>query len=175
MARPLDVPSAITFYVGLGPEQRSYRRVATQFSVSETTVKKWARRQGWAEMAAAADRDAAEKGAAKAARSRADRVATTLKFVDDYTDAVNAKLAGNALDVKASDVAALVKLAELLTGEPTDRIQISQLQPLLDSYDLALDQLTILAKDPEKAAAIIRRLDDDLLAFAATARSRERL
>lgn len=174
MAR-LDVPAALAFYVGLGPAERSYLKVSREFQVSLTTIQKWGKRQDWPSKAAAADADASEKGQRQAARSRADRVATTLKFVDDYTDAVKDRLAGNALDVKASDVAALVKLAELLTGEPTDRIQISQLQPLLDSYDLALDQLTILAKDPEKAAAIVRRLDDDLLAFAATARSRERL
>lgn len=168
----VDWNAARAFYVTLGPEERTYRRVAEEFTVSETTVKKWAKRQKWPDVAAAADEKAGKNALDRAIRTRSERTEAVLKLVDEYVDQTSAKMKSKSLDVKASDIPALVKLAELLLGEPTDRIQISQLEPLLDAYDQALDRLREMASDREQADRIIEGLDERLLALAAQARQR---
>lgn len=139
-----DWGAARAFYVCLGPEQRSCRRVAAEFTVSETTVKKWAKRQDWPGVAAKADDEVSRRAMTQVIHTRSERVAAVLRFVDDYVEEVGAKLRSGKLDVKASDVSALVRTAELLVGEPTDSVQISQLRRLLDAYDAALDDSATL-------------------------------
>lgn len=168
----VDWDAARTFYISLGPETRSYGAVSTEFGVSDTTVRKWAKRQDWPAKAAALDAAAANTAANSVVKTRAERITMVLGLVDRYVTKVNDKLIAGSLDVKASDVAALVKVAELLSGEPTDRVQISQLKPLLDAYDAAIEELRSLSVDPERADEIIRNLDEELLAFAATTRER---
>lgn len=169
----VDWDAARAFYLSLAPDERTYRRVVAEYGVSEKTVQKWARRQDWPAQAAALDGQVAAETLDHVRRTRSQRVTVILNLVDDYVDKVKEKLAENSLDVKASDVSALVKTAELLIGEPTDRIQISQLKPLLDAYDRALDELRDLATDPAAAGVIVARLDEELLAVAAQARGRE--
>lgn len=170
-----DWDAARAFYVALGPQERTYRRVAAEFSVSETSVKRWAKRQDWPAVAAAADAQVAEKAMARVVRTRTQRVEKYLGFVDRYVDTADTKLVAGDLEVRAGDLPGLVKTAELLVGEPTDRIQISALQPLLDAYDEALEALRELAPDQGRADAIMGRLDEALLAIAAQHRDREPL
>lgn len=169
----VDWDAARAYFLSLGPDQRSYVAVAAEYKVSVKTVQKWAKRQQW--MAQAASLDAQVSGSTRhlIVRTRAERVHNTLALVDAYLDAVIEKLAAKTLDVKASDVAALVKVSELLIGEPTDRIQVTQLRPLLDAYDAAVDELRSMADDQGRAARVVARLDEELLAFAAQARQRE--
>ncbi len=169
----VDWEAAKAFYIALPAEERSYTRISAQFGVSEVSVGKWARRQDWPAQAAEADRKAGEKAVARIVRSRAERIVAYTSLVDDYVDAVAAKLKTDDLDVKAADLPGLVKTAELLLGEPTDRIQVSQLQPLLDSYDRAVERLVELAGDRTEADSVVARLDEDLLAFAARTRTAE--
>lgn len=168
----VDWDAALAFYVALGPTERSYRMVSERFGVSETTVRKWANRQDWPTVAATTDAEAGRVALDRAVRTRSERTEAVLKLVDEYLDQTTARIKAKDLDIKASDVPHLVKLAELLLGEPTDRIAISQLEPLLDAYDQALDKLRDMASDPEQADRIIGGLDERLLALAAQARQR---
>jgi hypothetical protein len=167
----VDWDAARAFYLSLGPEERTYRRVVAEYGVSEKTVQKWAARQDWPAQAAAFDAAVSNETTNRIIRTRAQRVEDTLRYVDRVIDRAAGMV--DTSDVKHSDVAALVKLAELLVGEPTDRIQISQLQPLLDAYDRALDELRDLATDHDRAAQIVKRLDEELLAVAARARGEQ--
>jgi hypothetical protein len=168
----IDWDAALAFYVSLGPQERSFQRVADEFPVSMTTVKKWAKRNEWHRVAAEADAVAGRVALDRAVRTRSERTEAVLKLVDEYLDQTTARIKTKDLNIKASDVPHLVKLAELLLGEPTDRIQISQLEPLLDAYDQALDRLRDMASDREGADRIIEGLDERLLALAAQARQR---
>lgn len=168
----IDWDAALAFYVALGPTERSLQRVADEFPVSLASVKKWAKRKDWHDVAAKADAQAGQVALDRAVRSRSERTEAVLKLVDEYLDQTTEKIKAKGLDIKASDIPHLVKLAELLLGEPTDRIAISQIEPLLDAYDTALDKLRDMASDPAEADRIIGGLDEALLALAATARER---
>jgi hypothetical protein len=168
----VDWDAARTFYIALGLDERSYARVAAEFRVSDKTVRKWAHRQDWPAQAREADAAVADAALLYVHKTRSERVSMVLTLVDSYVEKVAAKLKAGDLDVKASDVAALVKVAELLSGEPTDRIQVAQLRPLLDAYDAAIEELRGLSTDRDRADQIVRALDEDLLAFAATTRER---
>ncbi len=166
----IDWDEAFAFYCNLDKTQRTYRAVAEAFPISEQSVKVRGRTEDWPAAAAEIDRQAAEAAMRKVVKSRSERVAATLKFADDYVDAAAKNLKDGTLDIKASDVPALVKTAELLLGEPTDRVQISQIRPLLDAYDAAIEQLRDITGDDEAADRIVAKLDEELLAVAATAR-----
>ncbi|MDQ5841653.1 MAG: phage terminase small subunit-related protein [Chloroflexota bacterium] len=126
----IDWDKAEAFYLNLDPP-RKIATVARQFGVSGNTVRKWAKRLGWDKKAVALDRKALDQATGQAVRSRAQRVAAALNFTDEFLDAAQAKLAQNKLDVRAGDVPALVKLAELLEGEATDRVQIGEVRVLV--------------------------------------------
>lgn len=170
MATRLDRPAALAFYIALGSAERSYAKVAQEYGVSTVTVAKLGRRENWVEQAKAADEQATKEGVKRAVRSRSERVAATLRFVDDALDKAATRLENETLEIKASDISTLVKTAELLLGEPTDRVQISQLRPMLDAYDTAIERLRSMVGDEAEADKVVAMLDEDLLAVAARSR-----
>ena len=54
-----------------------------------------------------------------------------LTIIDDVIDAFGGKAEQKGKEASASDFAALVKLAELLEGEPTDRVQVGEVQQMI--------------------------------------------
>lgn len=146
----IDWGAAKAFYIGLPPTERSFARVAREFPVSSKTVRKHAHDDGWIEAAADADRQANEAAIRKAVRSRSERVANSLRFVDDFLDVAKAKLKAGDLDVRASDVPPLVKLAELLEGEATDRIQVGEVRALIVQVTIAAGKWVTSPLPPEE-------------------------
>lgn len=131
-----DWGAALAFYVGLGPQKRSYRLVAEQFGVSETTAKKHGDGRckcckPWQEIAQAIDVEAARKALAGAARTREQRASQVLRLVDNILDGFEAELDAKIADAKVSDLPGIVKLAELLEGEATERVDPGQVQQVL--------------------------------------------
>jgi len=64
-------------------------------------------------------------------RSRADRVAKVLALVDAFVDHVDANFDEKAREAKLSSLPDLVKLAELLVGEATDRMELHEVTEAL--------------------------------------------
>lgn len=128
--RRFDHDAALAAYVALGP-QRSFGKIARQFGVSDVTISKVARRDNWDAVAAKTDRDAATKALRAAVKSREDRNLEVLGFVDEYVQTAKKRLANSTLEVRAGDIPGLVKLAELLEGEATERVDVGQVQQVL--------------------------------------------
>lgn len=64
----------------------------------------------------------------RVARSREDRIAKTLLIVDTALDHVDDDLGNGAQRAELARVPELVRLAELLSGEATDRVSFDEMQ-----------------------------------------------
>lgn len=165
--RRFDHDAALAVFVSLGPT-RTLSDVAKRFKVSVQAIAKVAKADNWFDVAAKIDREAAEKALRRVRRSREQRVEQALRIVDGTLLLYEQKLEDIAGDVKPQDVVALTKLAELLEGEATSRISISELQPLLNAFEQAVAELEALARqvDPDATDRAVARLDDELTAIA---------
>jgi hypothetical protein len=110
---------------------RSFGKIARQFGVSDVAVGKHARAEGWQAEAEAFEKIAGERALARAHKTREERVAQALRIVDGLLDEFEATLPQKAEDAKASDLPGIVKLAELLAGEATERVDPGQVQQVL--------------------------------------------
>lgn len=125
--RGTDWEQARDFWIALGP-RRSFERVGKKFGVSAQRVGYVARRDGWHPLAAEIDARALEQTKRRIVRSRADRVAKTLGLIDGALDVYDNELEAKAREGRLRDMSDLVKLAELLEGEATDRPDVGEWQ-----------------------------------------------
>lgn len=127
------------FWLALDPP-RSFGVVAKQFGISDTRVRVVARRDDWAAAAAEIDRRTLEQAKTRIVRSRAERVQKTLGIVDALLDRYDAEL--DKLELRPGELDRIVKLAELLVGEATDRMEFSEVQDALGAtVKLALEYI----------------------------------
>ena len=126
-----DWAAALAYWLALPVHERTYSRVATHFRVSPHAVGNHARKHRWEDAAAEVDRQAAAEAVRKARRSRSARIEQALRLVDGTMDFFEEKLPEKAADARLSDLPALVKLAELLEGEATDRVDLGQVRAVL--------------------------------------------
>lgn len=126
-----DHGAAKAFWVSLPPEEATYVRVARQFGVSETTIRKWARVDGWVEAREAAWSNAASKALARAALSVEDRAGLVVRLTDALLLAFIRDLDAKAEQATFHDLERMVKLVQLLTGEATDRVSFVEAQQLI--------------------------------------------
>lgn len=126
-----DHDAAFALFASLEPGKRSLGEVSRRIGVSLTSVRRIARRDNWEERVAEIDRKAAEKALRAAVRSREVRNLEVIKFVDDYVTSAKGRLDAGTLEIRAGDVPQLVKLAELLEGEATSRVEVGQVQQVL--------------------------------------------
>lgn len=146
--------AARAFWLALPEEIRTFKRVGDRFGVSGERVGQIARRDGWAKRLEELQRveareldKALEREVRKRARSRADRLLSTLEAYDRVNDLVldALPLDGNGkIDLKAvgelrlesllSAMPGLFKMAELAAGEATDRVAIADVQPVLVAF-----------------------------------------
>lgn len=136
----IDWAAAKAFYVALGPTERTYAAVSRQFGVSDISVGKHARAEGWGEAASKADRDLAEKAAGRALRTLEERNKRTLLLIDKARDHLSSD---DADDPKWSDLAPLVKLEQLIEGEATDRVSVAEVSQFALELSRGLDQLVM--------------------------------
>lgn len=102
---------------------RTYERVAALYGVTEGAIRRIARRDGWADEAAEVDRKAMVKASALGLRTREQRVVKVLTIVDKVLDDAEVAIDRGTFEVRPSDIPHFVRLAELLEGEATDRIE----------------------------------------------------
>lgn len=126
--RGTDWVEARDFWLALDPP-RSYEAVARRYGVTGARVRFVAKRDKWA--AAAADVDARVLASVKTrvVRSRAERVQKVLGIVDGLVDRYDTELA--QLELRPADLDRVVKLAELLEGQATDRMDFAEVQEAL--------------------------------------------
>lgn len=130
-----DHTAALAFYVSLEPRERTDARVAAQFGVTDRTIAKWRKRNGWEKTAADADRRAAEKALAAAIKTREQRTAQVLRIFDAAADRVETAIAldkdGKAVldvDVVFAKFPELHRLYRLEIGESTDHVALAEVQ-----------------------------------------------
>lgn len=141
----IDWGAALAFFVALDPP-RTRAAVARQFGVSEAAVRKHATDEGWDDVAAEADMQAAEHALAKAVKTREQRVSALLRITDRLIDYVDENLEAKAAEATFLDVERMAKLSELLLGEATDRVAASEVQHAL---------VLVMSAGPELAAELV--------------------
>ncbi len=122
----VDWDAAKAFYVALGPEHRTFSRVATEYHITDHTVGKWAKRHDWVGAAAKADAAAAEKLLAKAGRSLEARQADTIRVADKLRETVLAEDVKLDPNVAVRALPRFAHLEQLYAGEATGRIEVSE-------------------------------------------------
>lgn len=165
--------AAKAYFLGLPEERRTFAQVARRFHVSNARVGQIARRDKWlAALGEVRDLEAQEvmRVVRHEIRGRAERLGRTLEFYDRVNDAAIASLplgengevdldklgdAAPKIEALLSSMPGLFKMAELAAGEATDRVAISELQPVL----VAFARIAVLHAPTEVRGDVIRELE----------------
>lgn len=160
-----DHAAAFEIYLRLEPPNRTYAAVARAVGCSETSVRTWARKLKWVEKLQAAD----ERAMARSLKTREQRVADVLKLTDGLVDHFTSEEASPAKLEAATflDVERMVKLSELLTGEATDRVSLSEAQSFLQLvFAAALDWAGRDVPAPARRAGLKGAIDELVVGIA---------
>lgn len=155
--RGTDWVEARSYWLAQSPP-RSFGAVARQFGVSDTRVRFVARRDDWQSHADEIDARALEQTKRRVLRSRNERDEIYLRITDAAFDIALDKLIGGGLEVRLSDLPQLGKHAQLVQGEPTDRVEFSEFQESL----VRLGKLALEFIPKGKRAEYLRRFRDEL-------------
>jgi hypothetical protein len=166
----IDWNAARAFYVSLPTTDRSFARVAREYHVTTHTVGKHARREGWVEAAAEADRRAGAKALEATMRTREQRAVQTARLRDLAADALEGEFAvddrGNV--TSSLDPAVRVQVWKeadrqyrLDIGEVTDRISIPEVRDFVAGFVNQVDELLVAVLEETlgengKRAVVIR-------------------
>lgn len=154
----VDWDAARAFYVALGQGTRTYGLVAEKFAVSDTSVRKWARRQSWERVAADADNRAAEKALAQADRTLEQRNRDTVRVAEKVRTTILDEAAVLDPNVALRVLPRLSTLEQLIAGEATGRVEISEVTSVLSTVFVVAGRYVPL----EHRAAFMRELDEAL-------------
>ena len=125
MKETLRHREAFEYYYGLG-NKRSYPKVASKFTVSRTSIKKWSKAFNWLERIELRDINNAKKLEDKTdesvVNSKADYRALIRKTVDLYKKKLDD---GKIIISRPQDLDTLVKLDLNLMGEATERGELN--------------------------------------------------
>lgn len=122
----IDWAAARLYFIEFGPT-RSYREVARRYAVSEGAVRKHANSGSWQADAQRFDDEGNAELEHAAAKTREQRIETYRLLVDSVLESVKARVH----EAKVSDLPSLLKVLELLEGEPTERVSFDELQAAL--------------------------------------------
>lgn len=163
--------AAKAWYLALPEERRTFKAVADRFEVSDVRVSQVAKRDKWLEQAEEIDRRVERKTITNLVRNRADRLTRTLEVFDRAADLALELLpltAAGEIDVAKIDpskmprvdqilekIPGLFRMAELAAGEATDRVALSELQPVL----VAFAKIAVIHAPAEKRGEVIRELE----------------
>lgn len=161
--------AARAYFLGLPPERRTFAEVGRRFQVSDVRVGQVARSAGWVEAAEEVDSRVEKRAVTMIVRNRAERLARTLELYDRAADLALEMLpldGEGRLDVKKiqnlprvdqmlEKIPGLFRTAELAAGEATDRVAISELQPVL----VAFAKIAVVHAPPDRRGDVIRELE----------------
>ncbi len=114
---------AFEFYYGLGGE-RSYRRVAQEFQVSESTVKLWGRSFSWKARVRERDLDIAREVAGRTLSDEVNHRERNLKIVEMAIVQLARAIADGKVKLSLSDLDKVVRLENFLRDEPDSRQEV---------------------------------------------------
>jgi hypothetical protein len=125
-----DHDAAKAYFVSLDPGERSSRTVAEKFGVTETTVRKWRKRDEWAKAAEEADRLAAAAVERQGVKTRVQRALQDARIRDLAASRVETRLGADdvADDFVARVLADADKRVRLNEGEATDHVAVAEVQ-----------------------------------------------
>jgi hypothetical protein len=129
-----DRSRAFAYYAALDGPQRTFSAVAERFGVSDTAVRKVARRERWAERAWELDRRASREVEKRVVKERARRIAETLELIDLARSELHERLRAGDAELRLADLPALVKLESLLEGEATARVELFEVKLVLSGF-----------------------------------------
>lgn len=153
MKETLKHKEAFEYYYGLG-DQRSYPAVARKFTVSVTSIKKWAKAFNWQERVEQRDIENARRLEEKTNETVVATKATYRKIIKAAIGRWVKRFQGGEIDVESVwDLERLVKLDLLLMGEPTDRSEHESRVTERHEYDI----VQRIIADPE-ARELARRI-----------------
>ena len=114
---------AFEHYYGLG-EQRSYERVAAEFSVASSTVKLWARSFDWRDRIRERDLEIARNVAGRTLSDQVTRRERSLQIVHMAMVQLAKAIAEGDLRMTVSDLDKLIRLESFLSDEPESRHEL---------------------------------------------------
>jgi len=130
---------AFEHYYGLG-EQRSYERVATEYSVASSTVKLWARSFGWQDRIRKRDLEIARDVAGRTMSDEVTRRERSLQIVHMAMVQLARAIAEGEVRMTLTDLDKLVRLEAFLSDEAESRHEII-VNDLRDKSDGELQDL----------------------------------
>jgi hypothetical protein len=113
----------VEHYYGLG-EQRSYERVAAEFSVASSTVKLWARSFGWQSRIRERDLEIARDVAGRTMSDEVTRRERSLQIVHMALVQLAKAIAEGDVRMTVSDLDKLIRLEAFLSDEPESRHEL---------------------------------------------------
>jgi hypothetical protein len=119
----VDREEAFQYWAALPVERRSYSSVALEFDISPRTVERYARDGHWRERLRAIEADAAVRADELLGRARAKQLADFHQLIEASCVTYARQLAVGDVKISASEFAGLIKVALLLHGAPTDRVE----------------------------------------------------
>lgn len=170
-------PVIRAYWLALSPEERTFKAAGARFGVTAERVGQIARRDGW--LVAAKDLDLERERAEdrelrkmirRDARQRAERLSRTLELYDRTNDlalellplkadgSVDVAALGDArptIDAILGRMPGLFKMAELAAGEATDRVAVSEVQPVL----LAFARIAVMRAPAGERGEVMRELE----------------
>ena len=157
--RRIDWQAAKAVFVG--DPTRSFAKVARQFGVSEAAVRKHAKAEAWEDAAHGFDAEAEQRAMRAQVKTR-DRHFLEAARVRDEAFAITLKrLLDESLEVKLSDLPAIGKYVELLSGEATDRVEVSEVREFIGLLLVRVSSLVEPARRGE-LVALIREIEGEL-------------
>lgn len=158
-----DHDAAKLYYVEL-PKPRRFSDVAVKFGVSDTTIRKAARLEGWVKAANEADERVARKGLEASTRTREARAAQNARILDSSLERIEAVLTPAEGEPPPSDEFVLNAWRQssrdyrLDIGEATDNVAVATVQAgFREAQQLADELVRRLAVDDGLAGEALVR------------------
>ncbi len=146
-------------------EQRSYERVANEFSVAPSTVKLWARSFGWQERLRERDLEIARQVADRTVSGETDRRERSLQIVRMALVQLAKAIAEGDLRMTLSDLDKLIRLEAFLSDEAESRheLVLNDLRGKTDSELRAMikGEIEVIAQVHQRAPGIDRPVIGD--------------
>ena len=155
----IDWSTAKAAYVG--DPTRSYGKIARSFGVSEAAVRQHSKREGWIEAAEKFDAETLERAMRAQVKSRDRHFLEAARVRDEAFALTLEKLLDRSLEVKLSDLPAIGKYVELLSGEATDRVEVSEVREFIGLLLVRVSSLVEPGRRGE-LVELIREIEGEL-------------
>jgi hypothetical protein len=153
----LDRAEALAYY--LADPRRSFADVATAFGVTPQRVSQVAAEDGWRERRVAVQQAAVAAAEARALQSLEERNQETLEVADLALRKMAEQLRDPAFRLSGEGFVAIAKLALLIEGEPTDRIEVGEVQQFVRDLLFAVAEFVPRERRPALLESVDRVIE----------------